>query len=170
MVYHYFSIHSILGVCSSTPSYGFSFWFLRNSQPFMTWIIWIRVELFWEDAISWASLTCHSHTFFWIPWALMSSSIDPLNIVLYSGGRSEPSLFYSWSLLGFSSHGYFSESPPFLVIEYRLVYRTRVLYEYTMFRIGIDSISWNVHRTWKLSIQMKTMLFWTKTLLKEEKL
>ena len=26
---------------------------------------------------------------------------------------------------------------------------------------------WNVWRTWKLSIQMKTMLFWMKTVLKE---
>ena len=34
-----------------------------------------------------------------------------------------------------------------------IVYGTRVMYDYTRFVLGLDSISLNVRRTWKLSIQ-----------------
>ena len=33
-----------------------------------------------------------------------------------------------------------------------IVYGTRVLYDYTILNLGIDSISLNVWRTWKLSV------------------
>ena len=35
----------------------------------------------------------------------------------------------------------------------RIVYGTRVMYDYTRLVLGLDSISLNVRRTWKLSIQ-----------------
>ena len=48
----------------------------------------------------------------------------------------------------------------------RIVYGTRVLYDQTRLGLGLESISLNVQRTRKLFIQMKTMLFWMKTVLK----
>ena len=39
------------------------------------------------------------------------------------------------------------------LIEYRIFYRTRVMYDLTRLSLGRDSISLNVQRTWKLSIQ-----------------
>ena len=47
----------------------------------------------------------------------------------------------------------------------RIVYGTRVLYDYTRLSLGLDSISLNVRRRWKLFIQMKTILFWMKIML-----
>ena len=40
-----------------------------------------------------------------------------------------------------------------MMIEYRIVYGTRVLYDCTRLSLGLDSISLNVQRTLKLSIQ-----------------
>ena len=37
--------------------------------------------------------------------------------------------------------------------EYRIVYRTRVMYEWTRLSLGLASIILNVRRTWKLSVQ-----------------
>ena len=39
------------------------------------------------------------------------------------------------------------------MIDYRIVYGTRVLYDYTRLSLLLDSISLNVRRTWKLSIR-----------------
>ena len=41
----------------------------------------------------------------------------------------------------------------------RIVYGTRVLYDYNRLSLGLDSISLNVQRTWKLSIQNENTVF-----------
>ena len=50
-------------------------------------------------------------------------------------------------------YGFDCELITLKVIEYRIVYGTRVLYEYTRLSLGLDSISFNVRRTRKMSIQ-----------------
>ena len=51
---------------------------------------------------------------------------------------------------GINKVSYFSV---LIITEYRIVYGKIVLYDYTIFGLGIYSISLNVRRTWKLSIQ-----------------
>ena len=41
----------------------------------------------------------------------------------------------------------------YVLTEYRILYGTRVLYEYTRMGLGLDSISLNVRRTWKVSLR-----------------
>ena len=54
------------------------------------------------------------------------------------------------------------------VTEYRIVYKTRALYDYTIFSLGLDLISLKYVENMKNGCsRMKTMLFLIKTVLKE---
>ena len=53
--------------------------------------------------------------------------------------------------------------------EYRIVYGTIVLYDYTRLSLGLDSISFNVQRTQKLSVQNENNVVLNENSVEEKK-
>ena len=84
----YYHLISILDFFPALPLSVLPCWLNDTIQSYRPCWNCDRVEVFWDSDMSCASLTCLSHTFYCLPWTLMSSSNNSLNDFFPSGDIS----------------------------------------------------------------------------------
>ena len=105
---HTFSLLGLLKLFYTSPLSESPCWFHGKIQPFRPCCNWDRVEVFWASSMYHDSLNFQSHTFFWIPFYLMSSSTNLLNNYFPSGDISVLPLLYCCSTWQLTSKYHFS--------------------------------------------------------------